>query len=108
MSTSRNLPDQIRSTTNSSVVPSRVERAARRAEIDISRAAVSMWRDVELDALESRAIGEASAIALRVEFGFYDTFMREAGNSAVKMELLARKLDALARTNADHTQRRFG
>lgn len=91
-----------------STVPSKIERSQRRAELDISAAAVDVWKSVELDAMQSRAIGEASAVALRVEFAFYDAFREHAGSSAVKQELLARRLADLSTLNSHHLHNRFG
>jgi hypothetical protein len=62
--------------------------------------------DSEIDRLESIALGRAVEAAADIEFEFYDRFRAKAGNSAVKNELLARKLEILSRGN-DERLRRF-
>lgn len=89
-------------------LPKQTERAVRRAEATIVDAALGAWVASEVDQLESMALREAATTATEIEFDFYDRFGAAAGNSPVKQELLARKLDLLSYTNSRRIARRFG
>lgn len=91
----------------SSIVPSRADRLARRAENEITEAGLMAMVDVEVERIEARAFGEAVATSLEIELEFVDHFTERAGNSAVKQHLFANKLSVLANGN-DSRLRRFG
>ncbi len=111
MPISSSVPDRIGSApvtpARSSRIPNRTERAVRRVEAEIVEAGLTAWADAEIDRMESFALQEAISTATEVEFDFYDRFKHAAGNSAVKHELLSRKLEILSNTNSRRISRRF-
>lgn len=94
-----------RSTT---VVSNRSERHARRIEAEVMAAGLEVWADAEIERMEALALGEAVSTVTDIEMRYYDRYLAAAGNSAVKHDLLARKLDILAGINERRLVRRFG
>ena len=101
------LPDRI----IGSVFPAtsrRVEAAANRAEQAVIEHALEAWALGEIDRADTMALFGALEIAADAEMRFYDEFSARAGTSAVKQELLARKLDYFSRANNRRAASRWG
>jgi hypothetical protein len=86
----------------------RLARAQQRAEVQIQQHAVQAWRDSQMAALDAHALTSAVTAATEEELSFVDYGMTLVGTSAVKQELLARKLELLSTLNNAALRRRFG
>ena len=82
-----------------------VQRAT--AEAEFAEAGLTAWAKSEIDRYEAAALERVVTTATDIEFSFFDQFIAAAGSSAVKQELLARKLDLLSRLNDQRIRQRF-
>jgi hypothetical protein len=90
------------------VVPARVERAARRAEIAVAEHGLQAWAEAEIDRIDTEALESVVTTQTLSEIELYERFAQRAGTSAVKQQILATKLAAMSRANDRRLARHFG
>jgi hypothetical protein len=101
------LPVPFGSNLHSSRAVTRAARAQDLVTEEIYKKQLQAEFEKECDAIDSRAAGEASLEALRVEFEVDDWGAQHA-STAVRKELLAAKLAQLSEINTRRIGRQFG
>ena len=85
---------------------------ARRAQINaglaVYRHALEAHVQSEIDRVDSQATADASRAALDEELDLLDYGLGRAGQSPIKLELVARHVDRLSAINNRRITRRFG
>jgi hypothetical protein len=91
--------------------PYQMKRAGRvkaKTELAVFRHALAARAQSEMDRLDSQAVADASRTALEEELDLLDYGLARAGQSAAKVELVARHVEQLAAINNRRIARRFG
>jgi hypothetical protein len=83
-------------------------RAQQKAELTVFQHTLGARVRAECDRIDSQAAADALRAAFDEEVGLYDYGMHRVNGSAAKAELLARKVEMLARLNNSRVTRRFG
>lgn len=86
----------------------RASRAQAKTELAVFRHALATRAQSEIDRLDSQAVADASRAALEEEMDLLDYGMSRAGQSAARVELVARHVEQLATINNRRITRRFG
>lgn len=86
----------------------RASRAQAKAELTVFGHALQARAQSEMDRIDSQATSDAFQAALDEEIGLLDYGLARAGGSAVKVELVARKVESLSAINNRRLARRFG
>ena len=86
----------------------KVIRARSRAEVALGRHGTDAWLRSEIDRIDSQTTADAFDTALTEEMDLLDHGMARAGQSAAKIELVARKVEAFSAINNRRLSRRFG
>jgi hypothetical protein len=79
-----------------------------RAEMRMFKHGVDSFVEARCLDIDIRALGDAVDTSLEIEYGFYERGTYQAQGSAVKQELLARKLDLLDRASNRMISQRLG
>jgi hypothetical protein len=82
-------------------------RATSEAELTRFRYALDTRLQADMDRLDTDALSGALRAALEAEVGLVEYGLRLAGNSQVKLELVADKVALLSEINAARIRRRF-
>jgi hypothetical protein len=85
-----------------------VSRAERRASLEVYRHSLETAVNVEIDRIDSHAIGDVITFATEEELNYLDYGLARANGSAAKAELVARKTNLLSSINNTRISRRFG
>jgi hypothetical protein len=83
-------------------------RAQARSELELFRYSLGARARAEIDRMDSQAAADALRVALDEELDTLEYGLARAGQSVVKTELVARKVEMLANTNNHRFMRRFG
>lgn len=90
-------------------------RQAAKAQRDRAKAELTIYghflrtrTEAEVDRLDSQAVADASRAGLEEELDLLDYGMARAGQSAAKVELVARHVERLSAINNRRIARRFG
>jgi hypothetical protein len=86
----------------------RASRAQAKAEMAVFHHALAARAEGEMDRLDSQAVADASRAALEEELDLLDYGMSRAGQSAAKVELVARHVERLSAINNRRITRRWG
>jgi hypothetical protein len=86
----------------------RASRAQGKAELAVFQHGLAARVQSEMDRLDSQAIADASRAALDEELDLLDYGMSRAGQSAAKVELVARHVERLSAINNRRITRRWG
>lgn len=86
----------------------KAKRARDRTELAIYQYALRAHAQSEFDRLDSQAVADSAQAALETELDLLDYGLRRAGQSAARIELVARKTELLATINSRRLARRFG
>jgi hypothetical protein len=83
-------------------------RAQQKAELTVFQHALGARVRAECDRIDSQSAADALRSAFDEEVGLYDYGIQRVNGSAAKAQLLARKVEMLARINNTRVSRRFG
>jgi hypothetical protein len=86
----------------------KAKRAQASAELDIFRHGLVAQTRAEFDRQDAQAVADASHTSLDLELDLLDYGMARAGQSAARLELVARHVERLASINNRRITRRFG
>jgi hypothetical protein len=86
----------------------RAAKARGRTELAIYRHTLEARYVTECERLDAQALSDVVRTALGEEIGNLDWGLEQAGGSAAKAELVARKIAMQAQINSDRIARRFG
>jgi|ERR1700722_1865739 len=101
----------VQSDLGGALTPRQAAQAAKaqgKAELAVFRHGLGARVLSECDRLDSEAVADASRSALEEELDLLDYGMSRAGQSAARMELVARHVEALSNINNRRISRRFG
>lgn len=86
----------------------RARRAQASSELEVFRYGLGVRARSQIDQLDSEAVADASRTAFEEECDLLDYGLARAGQSAAKVELVARHVQRLATINDRRITRRFG
>jgi hypothetical protein len=86
----------------------KAKRSEASAGLDIFRHGLVVQRRAEYDRQDAQAVADASHTSLDLELDLLDYGMARAGQSAARLELVARHVERLAASNNRRITRRFG
>jgi hypothetical protein len=86
----------------------KARRAQESASLTVFDHTVRAQAMAEMDMADSRAVADATRVALEEEIDLLDHGMRLAGASAAKAELVARHVNSMSNSNNRRLQARFG
>jgi hypothetical protein len=78
------------------------------SELEVFRYGLGVRARSQIDQLDSQALGDASRAAFEEECDLLDYGLARAGQSAAKVELVARHVQRMATINDRRITRRFG
>lgn len=104
------LPEPVNDSTGwlTSRQVTRAQRDQAKAELTVFGHFLRTRTEAEVDRLDSQAVADASRAGLEVELELLDYGMARAGQSAAKVELVARHVERLSAINNRRISRRFG